>query len=272
MKWSRELRIARRSVRTAIRAASALAATRAKLPVSPRNVPRVDAVRATLRLGFDRDARLRQQSRAAVDAGPCSDQTAGAGCAADRAAARLRPGRGRLRARHGLDRGRGPAGHSSCAAGAVGREQSGALLQLVPSDAYRLADHGEALSIRQMVAAAVERFASDPGRVFIAGLSAGGAMAAAMLAAYPDVFAAGVVVAGLPVGAAASTSEALRRMAEAGPARSPAAWAEQVRHAAPPGYPGPWPRLSIWHGGADGVVDPANARLLAAQWSALAWC
>jgi poly(hydroxyalkanoate) depolymerase family esterase len=130
-------------------------------------------------------------------------------------------------------------------------------------------DHGEALSIRQMVVAAVERFASDPGRVFIAGLSAGGAMAAAMLAAYPDVFAAGVVVAGLPVGAAASTTEALRRMAEAGPARSPAAWAEQVRHAAPPGYPGPWPRLSIWHGGADGVVDPANAHLLAAQWSAL---
>ena len=131
--------------------------------------------------------------------------------------------------------------------------------------------HGEALSIRQMVAAAVERFASDPGRVFIAGLSAGGAMTAALLAAYPDVFAAGAVVAGLPVGAAGSTSEALRRMAEAGPARSPADWAEQVRRAAPIGYPGPWPRLSIWHGEADGVVDPANSRLLAGAMVRLAW-
>ena len=58
-------------------------------------------------------------------------------------------------------------------------------------------------------------------------------------------------------------------MAEAGPARSPADWAEQVRRAAPSGYPGPWPRISIWHGEADGVVDPANSRLLAEQWSAL---
>lgn len=94
-------------------------------------------------------------------------------------------------------------------------------------------------------------------------------MAAALLAAYPDVFAAGAVVAGLPVGAATNVSEALQRMAEAGPSRSPAAWAEQVRHAAPTGYRGPWPRISIWHGQADRVVDPANARLLATQWSTL---
>jgi poly(hydroxyalkanoate) depolymerase family esterase len=128
---------------------------------------------------------------------------------------------------------------------------------------------GEAASIRQMVASAVQRFGSDPKRVFIAGLSAGGAMTAAMLAAYPDVFAAGAVAAGLPVGAASGMSEALRRMAEAGPAQCPAAWADLARRAAPAGYPGPWPRLSIWHGAADRVVDPDNARLLAGQWSAL---
>jgi poly(3-hydroxybutyrate) depolymerase len=44
---------------------------------------------------------------------------------------------------------------------------------------------------------------------------------------------------------------------------------EQVRRAAPDDFPGPWPRLSIWHGEADRVVDPANARLLAEQWSEL---
>jgi poly(hydroxyalkanoate) depolymerase family esterase len=120
-----------------------------------------------------------------------------------------------------------------------------------------------------MVAAAIERFGSDPARIYLVGLSAGAAMTAALLAAYPDVFAAGAAVAGLPVGAAASTSEALIRMAEAGPARTPVAWAEQVRRAAPPGYDGPWPRLSIWRGEADRVVDPANSRLLAEQWSAL---
>ena len=128
---------------------------------------------------------------------------------------------------------------------------------------------GEALSIRQMVATAIRQFGSDPRRVYIAGLSAGGAMAAAVLAAYPDVFTAGAVVAGLPVGAASGTTEALRRMAEAGPARSPTAWADLVRGTAPTGFPGPWPRLSIWHGEEDRVVDPGNASLLAMQWSTL---
>jgi poly(hydroxyalkanoate) depolymerase family esterase len=128
---------------------------------------------------------------------------------------------------------------------------------------------GEALSIRQMVAAASDRFGSDPAQVFVAGLSAGGAMAAALMAAYPDVFTAGAIVAGLPVGAASNTAEALARMAEAGPARSREVWAQQVRQAGPADYVGPWPRVSIWHGAADDVVDPTNARLLAEQWSAV---
>ena len=129
---------------------------------------------------------------------------------------------------------------------------------------------GEAQSIRAMVTEAVRRFASDTRAVYIAGLSAGGAMAVAMLAAYPDVFAAGASIAGLPVGAASGPASALARMAQAGPDdRSAEAWADQVRSAAPAGYRGPWPRLSIWHGGLDTVVDPANAALLALQWRAV---
>jgi poly(hydroxyalkanoate) depolymerase family esterase len=128
---------------------------------------------------------------------------------------------------------------------------------------------GEAMSICQMVAAAIDGLSADPTRIFVAGLSAGGAMTAALLAAYPDVFAAGAVVAGLPVGAASSTAEALARMADAGPLRSRDAWALQARGAAPTDYAGPWPRVSIWHGAADDVVDPGNARLLADQWSAV---
>ncbi len=129
---------------------------------------------------------------------------------------------------------------------------------------------GEAQSIRAMVAEAERRLGSDPTAVHVAGLSAGGAMAVALLAAYPDVFAAGASIAGLPVGSAGGAAAALARMAQAGPdGRSPEAWAEQVRRAGPAGYRGPWPRLSIWHGGADTVVDPANAALLARQWRAV---
>jgi poly(3-hydroxybutyrate) depolymerase len=38
---------------------------------------------------------------------------------------------------------------------------------------------------------------------------------------------------------------------------------------APPGYGGPWPRLSVWHGEADNVVAPSNGAQLALQWVAL---
>ncbi len=128
---------------------------------------------------------------------------------------------------------------------------------------------GEALSIRQMVGDALTRYAADPRRVFIAGLSAGGAMAAAMLAAYPDLFAAGAAIAALPVGSARNAGQALSRMRHAERGQNADFWADRVREAAPVRFSGPWPRLSIWHGEADHVVDPGNAALLAAQWTAL---
>ena len=136
-----------------------------------------------------------------------------------------------------------------------------------PSDATR--GRGEALSIRQMVAEATRRFRSDPARVFVIGLSAGGAMAAALLAAYPDVFAAGAIVAGLPVGCAADAGQAFARMSNAGPEHPAAEWAALARAAAPARWEGPWPRVSIWHGARDRMVDPRNSDNLVAQWTAL---
>ena len=125
---------------------------------------------------------------------------------------------------------------------------------------------GEASSIREMISFAAQRFATDPGGIFIVGLSAGGAMAASLMAAYPEVFSGGAIVAGLPVGCASTMREALERMARAGPREPEEWWAEKIRHAAPRNYRGAWPRVSIWHGEADPVVDPANAQLLATQW------
>jgi len=128
---------------------------------------------------------------------------------------------------------------------------------------------GEAASIRQMVETAIVRFSCDRQRVFIAGLSAGGAMAAAVLAAYPEVFAAGAAVAGLAVGGASDVRSAMTCMAGSGVVLDGPGWAARARALAPPGYGGPWPRLSIWQGLADRVVDPVNAENLAAQWGAL---
>lgn len=136
-----------------------------------------------------------------------------------------------------------------------------------PGDVSR--NRGEAMSIRQMTRSAMQRFRSDRRRIFIVGLSAGGAMAVAMLATYPAVFAAGAAVAGMPFGAASTSPMALLRMARADPYRSRAGLVAAVRAATPSRGTQPWPRLSIWQGEADRTVNPENAELLAAQWGGL---
>lgn len=132
------------------------------------------------------------------------------------------------------------------------------------ADARR--DRGEALSIKQMVETMKRRHSLDPHRVFVTGLSAGGAMAAAMLATYPETFAAGAVIAGLPFGVADSVPEAFDRMRGHG-LPAPAELRRLVTSAS--SHDGPWPTLSVWHGSADHTVDPANASALVDQWREL---
>jgi poly(hydroxyalkanoate) depolymerase family esterase len=122
---------------------------------------------------------------------------------------------------------------------------------------------GEALSIRQMISHIVRKHDIDPERIFVTGLSAGGAMTSVMLATYPEVFAGGAIIAGLPYGVATNVKEALRGMFQA-PDRSRRELGDLVRRASP--HKGPWPKLSIWHGGADRIVSPANADEIIKQW------
>lgn len=124
---------------------------------------------------------------------------------------------------------------------------------------------GEAASIRQMVAHAVSAYGADAGRVAVTGLSAGGAMTAVMLAAYPDVFEAGAVMAGLPYECATDVLAAFTCMSP-GVDRTPQDWALRVRNAHP-GYAGPWPRVSVWQGDNDPTVVPRNAGELRDQWT-----
>jgi len=131
-----------------------------------------------------------------------------------------------------------------------------------PADTTR--DHGEACSIRQMIAKAVAYHGADPDRIFICGLSAGGAMTNVMLACYPEVFAAGAIIAGLPYGAATSTKEALEAMYN-GTVKSAKTWGDLVRAAAH--HEGRWPRIAVWHGSQDTTVKPVNAGEIVKQWT-----
>ncbi len=130
-----------------------------------------------------------------------------------------------------------------------------------PEDTER--DSGEACSIRQMIAHAVKEIGIDRERIFITGLSAGGAMTSVMLATYPEVFAGGAIIAGLPYGVASNVREALNGMFQS-PARDAGELGDLVRNAS--NHKGPWPKLSVWHGSADRTVNPANANEIVKQW------
>jgi poly(hydroxyalkanoate) depolymerase family esterase len=125
---------------------------------------------------------------------------------------------------------------------------------------------GEAASIANMVETMRAAHGIDPDRIFVTGLSAGGAMAAVMLATYPDLFAGGAIIAGMPYGCASNLAQAFDLMAGRGIAE-PGALADKVRAASH--HRGAWPRLSVWQGSADRIVAPANADALVAQWAGL---
>ena len=132
----------------------------------------------------------------------------------------------------------------------------------VPEDTKR--GYGEAQSIHQMAEAMVLRHGIDPRRVFVTGLSAGGAMTSVMLATYPDVFAGRSDHCRTALGCAANVQEALdacSRDAAVPGANGAISCAEPRRHK------GPWPKISVWHGSADTTVKPMNADEIVKQWA-----
>jgi poly(hydroxyalkanoate) depolymerase family esterase len=130
-----------------------------------------------------------------------------------------------------------------------------------PEDIVR--DSGEAGSIRQMIARMARELSIDTDRIFVTGLSAGGAMTSVMLATYPELFAGGAIIAGLPYGIATNIQQALNGMYQA-PPRPARELGDLVRNAS--SYKGPWPKLSVWHGSADKTVNPINADEIVKQW------
>ncbi|HOJ50681.1 MAG TPA: PHB depolymerase family esterase [Spirochaetota bacterium] len=132
-----------------------------------------------------------------------------------------------------------------------------------PGDIAR--GQGEALSIKQMIDYMKSKFNIDSSKIFVTGLSAGGAMTAVMMAAYPDVFAGGAVMAGIPYKCATTMTDAFSCMSP-GVDKTPQQWGDLVRSAYS-GYSGPYPTLMVFQGSSDYTVKDLNMTELVDQWT-----
>ena len=114
-------------------------------------------------------------------------------------------------------------------------------------------ERGEPSIVAGLTRAIMQAYAIDPRRVFVAGLSAGGAAAATLASLYPDLYAAVCVHSGLACGAARDMMSAFSAMQNGGAPRASAALSSV-----------PVPTI-VFHGDRDTTVNAANGDQVIAQ-------
>lgn len=110
---------------------------------------------------------------------------------------------------------------------------------------HQTRERGEPALLAAMAIDIAASHGVDPSRIYVAGLSAGGAMATILATTHPDIFAAAGVHSGLPAGAARDLPGALAAMQGQGGLAAPKAKSAV--------------RMIVFHGDADATVHPRNA-------------
>jgi poly(hydroxyalkanoate) depolymerase family esterase len=124
-------------------------------------------------------------------------------------------------------------------------------------------DRGEPSIIAGITRQLASTYSVDVRRVYLAGLSAGGAMAAIMGMNYPDLYAAIGVHSGLAYGAAHDLPSALAAMQHGGKS----ALHQQHRHLRAAEINTHLVPTIVFHGDRDTTVHPCNGDQVLAQWT-----
>ena len=124
-------------------------------------------------------------------------------------------------------------------------------------------------SIASMVDHVLTQHDGDPERVFVTGSSSGGMETNAMLALYPDLFAAGAVFMGVPFTCFLNEADFApggSQCVNGSKDQTPQQWGDAVR-AAYPDYSGPRPRVQLWHGDQDPLIPHQLLQEEMEQWT-----
>jgi acetylxylan esterase len=133
---------------------------------------------------------------------------------------------------------------------------------------------GDTHAIAQMVRYTLTKYGADPTRVYAFGGSSGAMMTQALMGVYPELFAAGVAISGVPCGcwAVDYTGDVASNGQWSGPcaggqvSKTAQQWGDLVRSMFP-SYSGHRPRLQLWHGTADTTIAYKNLAEAVKQWT-----
>ncbi|KAF4470869.1 PHB depolymerase family esterase [Fusarium albosuccineum] len=125
-------------------------------------------------------------------------------------------------------------------------------------------------SIANMVKFVLKEYTADASRVFVTGTSSGAMMTNVMAATYPDIFAAGIAYAGVPAGCFMSEDDIPdfwnSTCASGQSIWTQNQWANVVKNMYP-GYTGSRPKMQIYHGSADEILNAQNYYETIKQWT-----
>ncbi|CCA69795.1 probable acetylxylan esterase [Serendipita indica DSM 11827] len=125
---------------------------------------------------------------------------------------------------------------------------------------------GDSQGIASMIKYAINNYGVNPNKVFVTGSSSGAMMTNVMAGSYPDLITATSSYNGVPFGCFAGSSEWNSQCANGQIIKTASQWGDIAR-AAYPGYSGPRPKMMIWDGTEDTLLNYKNYAEMIKQWT-----